>query len=111
MLDFSYDGDSSWEADAACHQPGQDPELWFPVGRSDSEGYKLQAETARYRCSLCPVLAQCLTKTLTLLPEYGIWAGTTEDYRAAIRRRQRQAARERRRETEAAQAALVSVDA
>ncbi|WNI14466.1 WhiB family transcriptional regulator [Actinacidiphila sp. ITFR-21] len=73
----------SWQQQAACRT--EDPELFFPVGQSGTA--KLQAEQARRVCAQCPVKESCLNDALAAGDTSGVWGGTTEDERRAIRRR------------------------
>lgn len=69
--------DQPWRADAACrNRPSW---MWFP-GRGDNK----TAEAARKICSACFVRAECLEANLDQTT--GIYAGTTEHDRRAIRR-------------------------
>lgn len=74
---------TDWTDRAACR--GVDPELFFPVGTS---GPALrQTDAAKKVCRRCPVIAECLTWALDTGQEYGVLGGTTEDERAALKRR------------------------
>ena len=65
-----------WMEFAACAQV--DAELWFPViGGS--------AKEAKAICRECPVLEQCLAFAVEH-HEVGIWGGTSEKQRQALRR-------------------------
>jgi WhiB family transcriptional regulator, redox-sensing transcriptional regulator len=71
----------TWRDIAACRQ--HDPELFFPIG---SAGPALeQAEQAKRICARCPVQARCLRWALDRDVAFGIWGGTTEDERRAMR--------------------------
>lgn len=73
---------------AACSEV--DPELFFPQETEFWDG-KI---TARYKniteakkiCSECPLKLPCLTYAIENR-EQGIWGGTTEDNRSALRRK------------------------
>ncbi len=72
-------GRPDWHADAACREH---PEVsWFPdVGET--------GELARAIWSGCLVRSECLDYALTWPgAAQGIWAGTSEDERRALRRR------------------------
>lgn len=73
-----------WQKDAACL--GEDPELFFPIGNSGPG--QLQAEEAKSVCRRCPVMERCLTWAVTLGSVEGVWGGTTEGERLAMRRRE-----------------------
>ena len=72
-----------WRRGAACRTA--DPDLFFPVG---TKGPALrQIEQAKAICRTCDVIEQCLRWAKETSQDYGIWGGTTEDERAAQRRR------------------------
>ncbi|WP_405578561.1 WhiB family transcriptional regulator [Streptomyces sp. NBC_01190] len=73
----------SWQQKAACRT--EDPELFFPVGQSGPA--KLQTRQAMGVCARCPVRERCLSDALAAGDTSGVWGGTTEDERRAIRRR------------------------
>src|SRR5450755_2387310 len=63
--------------------PPPGPDLFFPVSTS---GASLpQIETARRICERCPVLTACLRWALDAGQVSGIWGGTTEEERRAMR--------------------------
>ncbi|WJV51777.1 WhiB family transcriptional regulator [Streptomyces flavofungini] len=67
-----------------------DPELFFPIGETGPA--LLQIEEAKAVChSGCPLLESCLRTALDR-NEFGVWGGTGEDERRAMKRR---AARQR----------------
>lgn len=68
-----------WVAQAECSQT--DPEAFFP-----EKGGSNQA--AKQLCSTCPFKQRCLDWALTQPPkqDYGIWGGTSEQERRAMRR-------------------------
>ena len=71
----------NWRDDAACRDA--DPELFFPVGTA---GPALrQIRDARRICRGCPAQAPCLAWALDHGITDGVWGGTTEDQRRAIR--------------------------
>jgi WhiB family transcriptional regulator, redox-sensing transcriptional regulator len=72
---------TDWRDHAACRR--LDPDLFFPVSTS---GASLpQIETARRICGRCPVLTACLRWALDAGQVSGIWGGTTEEDRRAMR--------------------------
>jgi WhiB family redox-sensing transcriptional regulator len=77
-----------WRHRAACRD--QDPELFFPV--SDMGPGARQAKLAKAVCARCPVRAQCLEYALDNGLDHGIYGGTTESERRALRRTVRKAA-------------------
>jgi len=88
---------ANWREDAACRHA--DPDLFFPIATA---GPALdQIDQAKRICHACPVQQRCLAWALEMGIESGIWGGTTEDERRAIRA---VAARHRRRVPKAAQA-------
>lgn len=65
-----------WMGDAVCAQT--DPELFFPeLGGSTRE--------AKSICAKCPVTALCLAFAVEN-QERGVWGGTSDQQRAALRR-------------------------
>jgi WhiB family transcriptional regulator, redox-sensing transcriptional regulator len=77
-----FSGDSpGWMPRAACR--GEDPELFFPIA---AVGPALtQVHAAKAVCSRCAVRARCLSYALTTR-QTGIWGGTTQEERHAMRR-------------------------
>jgi WhiB family redox-sensing transcriptional regulator len=71
----------NWREDAACRDA--DPELFFPVGTA---GPALrQIREARRICRDCPAQAPCLAWALHHGVTDGVWGGTTEGQRRALR--------------------------
>jgi len=71
----------NWRDDAACLDV--DPDLFFPIGTT---GPALdQIDEAKRICLACPVRNQCLAWALDLEAASGIWGGTTDDERRAMR--------------------------
>jgi WhiB family transcriptional regulator, redox-sensing transcriptional regulator len=78
----------NWRQEAACLD--EDPELFFPVGTT---GPALeQLARAKAVCRTCDVIEDCLEWALDTHQDAGVWGGTSEDERRALRR-----ARQRRR--------------
>jgi WhiB family redox-sensing transcriptional regulator len=75
-------GHADWRDHANCR--GLDPDLFFPVGTSGASLTEIEA--AKRVCQGCPVLTPCLRLALDLGPVHGIWGGTTEEERRALRR-------------------------
>jgi WhiB family transcriptional regulator, redox-sensing transcriptional regulator len=72
----------AWRAHAACS--GLDPDLFFPVS---TKGASLtDIEAAKHVCQGCPVTTPCLRWALDVGHVSGIWGGTTEEERRALRR-------------------------
>jgi WhiB family redox-sensing transcriptional regulator len=75
----------NWHQRALCAEI--DPELWFP-----DKGDSKSSATAKHLCQLCPVKAECLEEALTEGRDFGVWGGTTERERRALRRNMKEAA-------------------
>lgn len=80
----------SWRDDAAC--VGHDPEIFFPEskvgGRHRGLDRSRRVRQAQAICATCPVAAPCAEEALTTT-DYrleGIWGGTTDEQRKAMRR-------------------------
>ena len=71
-----------WRERAACLRV--DPELFFPI--SSSGPTLLQIDEAKAVCGRCPVMEQCLDWAVRVGQVEGIWGGTTEHERRAMRR-------------------------
>ncbi len=71
----------NWEL-AACRD--HDPELFFPVGAHGPALEQLAA--AKAVCGTCPLRTACLDWALETGQEAGVWGGTGEDDRRAMRR-------------------------
>ncbi|WP_112466137.1 WhiB family transcriptional regulator [Streptomyces triticisoli] len=80
----------NWRDHAACRH--EDPDLFFPIGTTGSA--LLQAEQAKAVCRRCPVREECLQWALDTDQGIGVWGGTNETERRALKRR-RAAARRR----------------
>lgn len=76
--------DASWTDQAACREPGIDPELFFPVSESGPAMH--QIALAKAICAHCPVSAPCRSWALRAGEPAGIWGGTTSDERQLLRR-------------------------
>jgi WhiB family redox-sensing transcriptional regulator len=68
----------------------EDPELFHPVG--DDGPALVQIAVATAVCARCPVVADCLSYALVVLPE-GVAGGLTAEQRATLRRTRRSGAR------------------
>lgn len=62
---------------ASC--AGSDPESWFVAGPKSTALMQI--------CASCPVAVQCLASALLFDERYGVWAGTDDGERLAMRRR------------------------
>lgn len=79
-----------WWQSAACVD--EDPELFFPVGVAGPAAQAQQA-LAKEVCHRCPVMHQCLAYALDTGVTHGVWGGTDEEERRALRQRARRQAR------------------
>jgi WhiB family transcriptional regulator, redox-sensing transcriptional regulator len=73
---------TDWRDLAACRD--SDPELFFPVGNAGPS--LLQVDRAKQVCAGCKVRTPCLEWALASGQEAGVWGGTSEDERRALRR-------------------------
>lgn len=71
-----------WRHRAKCREV--DPELFFPIGNTGPA--LLQIEEAKAVCRQCPVLEPCLEWALSTGQDAGVWGGTSEDERRALKR-------------------------
>ncbi len=67
-----------WRNEAACRSVLDDS--WFPA-----HGQPALAAAAVARCAACPVRRSCLAFALSEGEDYGIWGGTTQVQRDALR--------------------------
>ncbi|NEB22576.1 WhiB family transcriptional regulator [Streptomyces coelicoflavus] len=74
----------NWREHAACRT--EDPDLFFPIGTTGPAA--LQTEQAKAVCRTCPVLEQCLRWALDTGQTLGVWGGTSELERRALKRRE-----------------------
>lgn len=72
---------SDWQDRAACRDV--DPELFFPIGNTGPA--LAQIGRAKGVCAGCPVRTPCLEWALASGQDTGVWGGTTEDERRALR--------------------------
>ena len=88
--------EQAWRQEAACK--GVDPEVFHPqVSQATTNGTKgqygkkalRQINEAKSYCEACLVRGECLDYALTTNQEHGIWGGTDERERKALRRRRR----------------------
>lgn len=75
----------NWRDSAACRT--EDPDLFFPIGTTGPA--LLQIEEAKAVCHGCPVREPCLDWALDAGQDIGVWGGTTETERRALKRRRR----------------------
>ncbi|GAA2758831.1 WhiB family redox-sensing transcriptional regulator [Actinopolymorpha rutila] len=86
------EGTWEWHQSAAC--AGEPSDVFY-----GPEGEKLPARRARETralsiCAACPVCDECRNHALGLPESYGVWGGTTEGSRLAVRRGRRPAPHE-----------------
>ncbi|MEV5903152.1 WhiB family transcriptional regulator [Streptomyces sp. NBC_00015] len=79
----------NWREHAECRN--EDPDLFFPIGTSGPA--LLQTEQAKAVCRHCPVREQCLEWAMETDQTLGVWGGTGENERRALKRRIRAARR------------------
>ncbi|SBT94154.1 WhiB family transcriptional regulator, redox-sensing transcriptional regulator [Streptomyces sp. DI166] len=72
-----------WRDRAACRR--EDPDLFFPIGTSGPA--LIQTARAKAVCGRCPVRERCLRWALETGQAVGVWGGTSEVERLALRRR------------------------
>ncbi|MFH8801861.1 WhiB family transcriptional regulator [Streptomyces sp. NPDC017936] len=72
-----------WRQHAVCRH--EDPDLFFPIGTTGPA--LLQTEQAKAVCRRCPVREPCLEWALETDQTLGVWGGTSETERRALRRR------------------------
>lgn len=72
---------ANWRDAAACSQA--DPELFFPVGTTGPAVQ--QTDQAKRICRSCPARSSCLEWALDHGVSAGVWGGTTEEERRALR--------------------------
>ena len=73
----------NWREHAACRH--EDPDLFFPIGTTGPA--LVQQEQAKAVCRRCPVREQCLEWALDTGQTIGVWGGTSENERRALKRR------------------------
>jgi WhiB family redox-sensing transcriptional regulator len=71
-----------WREHSACRDT--DPDLFFPVGTTGPAIE--QIDTAKSVCQACDAQAACLEYALVTNQDSGIWGGTSEEERRALRR-------------------------
>lgn len=80
-----------WRHKAACADGKTDLELFFPPGTRGASN-ESQIEEAKAVCRNCEVRRDCLATALEG-KEQGVWGGTTDEEREALRRRNRRSVR------------------
>jgi len=71
----------AWQRDAACREPGVDPD-WFFAAKGDHASMS----KALAVCAVCPVREQCLQFALSDPESIGVWGGTSAKQRRTMRR-------------------------
>ena len=71
-----------WRMRASCRSV--DPDLFFPVGTTGLAVEQIDA--AKAVCAACPVTSACLEYALSTNQDSGVWGGTSEEERRALRR-------------------------
>ncbi len=71
-----------WRLDASCRDT--DPDLFFPVGATGKALEQIRA--AKMICKKCKARTECLDYALMTNQEAGVWGGTAEDERRALRK-------------------------
>lgn len=74
----------NWRLRAACRD--LDPDVFFPIGTGGMS--LVQIAGAKAVCGRCPVAQQCLDWAVNAGRVDGIWGGTTENERRAMRIRE-----------------------
>jgi WhiB family transcriptional regulator, redox-sensing transcriptional regulator len=74
-------GQGDWRSLSACRHA--DPELFFPVVESGPG--LVQLEAAKAVCARCDVRAECLSFATATVQDHGVWGGTSEEERRAVR--------------------------
>ncbi|MBY8876086.1 WhiB family transcriptional regulator [Actinacidiphila acidipaludis] len=74
----------NWRLTAACRD--LDPDVFFPIGTGGMS--LVQIAEAKTVCRRCPVAEQCLAWAVGDGRVEGIWGGTTENERRAMRLRE-----------------------
>ncbi|WP_019630820.1 WhiB family transcriptional regulator [Actinomadura atramentaria] len=80
---------ADWHARAVCRDA--DPDLFFALA-----GQRAAIADAKRVCARCPVRADCLDQALADETLEGVWGGTTDRERMAVRLRARIAETRRR---------------
>lgn len=74
-------GDRNWQKDHACED--MDASIFYPTDKA------VGVLEAKRICAQCPVKEDCLEHALKYREDFGVWGGTTEGDRVAIRRARR----------------------
>lgn len=71
----------SWRSSAACS--GLPHSIFFPAGEATEEDVAYAKEI----CGICPVTEDCLEFAFETNQRSGVWGGTSEEDRRALRRK------------------------
>jgi WhiB family redox-sensing transcriptional regulator len=71
----------AWYSYAACRHPDIDPDIFFPTRGCTPT----QINVAKRICYGCPARDECLAYAMSNRESFGIWGGTSERERRAIR--------------------------
>ena len=74
--------EADWRELSACRQ--EDPDLFFPLVPTGPG--LVQIERAKAVCARCQVRAECLRFAMETVQDHGVWGGTSEEERRALRR-------------------------
>jgi WhiB family transcriptional regulator, redox-sensing transcriptional regulator len=74
--------DDSWRTTAACRHI--DPDLFFPIGTTGIALDNIAA--AKQVCETCPAKEPCLQFAIESNQDSGVWGGTSEEERRALRK-------------------------
>jgi len=72
----------AWRSRSLCRD--SNPDLFFPVGATGTAVDQIEA--AKSVCGVCEARVECLEFALATNQEAGIWGGTTEEERRALRK-------------------------
>lgn len=77
--------DSDWQAHADCRLIGT--ALFFASDNESTGARQRRERTAKEICTSCPVVIPCRNYALDVGEQHGIWGGTSEIERRALRKR------------------------
>ena len=79
---FARRDQADWRELGACRP--EDPELFFPIAAAGPG--QAQLDQAKAVCARCQVRAECLEFAVETVQDHGVWGGTSEQERSALRR-------------------------
>jgi WhiB family redox-sensing transcriptional regulator len=62
-----------WFKAGSCRRGDLDPDTWFPVSKDPAA-----SEEPKRVCAQCPVRSRCISESLKIPDEKGIWGGLDE---------------------------------